>query len=537
MYQNYFSLSQPPFSISTDPEFFYLSEPHREALQHLTYGIQQGGFVLLTGEVGTGKTTLSRYLLKQLTDDMEILLMQEPLSDPNTVFHQLKRWFNLQSETQDESDFATLHHHLAEKYRAGKRTILVLDEAQHLSIAVLEQLRLLTNLEENNQKLLQILLVGQPELQQLLQQNELRQFSQRITARYHLSTLNRDDTESYIRFRLQIAGSVQPIFSRKALDVIYRMSQGTPRLINLICERALLGAYSVAEGRVSGAIAAQAGYEITGKHDGGSSGSLLFFVCALLIAGVGGWFAWQQWGLQPTPIVKQVEVPVVEPPDPQQVDAFHQAIDNARDESTALTELLAAWGYDADETTPVCDSVASVQLACYRSGEPAEKMIALNYPMVIRLFDKQEGSWYAVLSAINAETATLIFDNKEWKVPADWVHARWQKGGTLIWALPKSGNHTIGKRSSTEDVRWLESALGDALSILPRAPLNRFDAILEKNLKKYQEKQGLMADGVAGEQTLIRLSQHRNISQPRLSGESPARVKPDATNTAKTGGA
>ena len=249
-----------------------------------------------------------------------------------------------------------------------------------------------------------------------------------------------------------------------------------------------------------------------------------------------GWFSWQQWGIKPVPEVKKVEVPVVLPPDKTAVASFEQAIGHARDESAAMSMLLAAWGYDTDTPENLCDELSGVNLKCYRTGEEAKKIIALNYPVVIRLFDKQVGSWYAVLSSIEQDHATLIFDNKEWQVATTWLKSHWQKGGTLIWSLPQTGHSLINRRSPVDDVRWLEASLGDALGILPRAPLYRFDTVLEENLKKYQQREGLTPDGIAGEQTLLRLSQQRNVSQPRLNGESPARIQDEPSEKDKADG-
>ncbi len=246
MYQAHFGLSAAPFSITPDPQYLYLSEPHREALAHLLYGVNESpGFVLLTGEVGTGKTTLCRCLIEQLPENVDVALLLNPRLSPlellATIFDELRIHYDVAFTLKDFID--TLNTYLLTAHTVGRRTVVILDEAQNLAPEVLEQLRLLTNLETTQQKLLQIILVGQPELQKLLKRENLRQLSQRITARYHLLPLSSRDTQAYINHRLAISGAREPLFTRGAMRKVFRESGGIPRLINIICDRALLGGY------------------------------------------------------------------------------------------------------------------------------------------------------------------------------------------------------------------------------------------------------------------------------------------------------
>lgn len=248
MYIGFFGLTSPPFSIAPNPDFMYLSPRHTEALAHLRYGLgDAGGFVLLTGEVGTGKTTVSRTLLQELDEQTEVAFILNPtLSELEllaAICDELKiRYKKTDTSLKLLSDKIT--QRLQKNHDVGKKTILIIDEAQHLQPAVLEQLRLLTNLETNTKKLLQVILIGQPELQQLLQRNDLRQLAQRITARYHLLPLNFAEVQHYVRFRLQVAGCQRPVFSDKAVKKLFELSGGIPRLVNLLADRAMLAAYS-----------------------------------------------------------------------------------------------------------------------------------------------------------------------------------------------------------------------------------------------------------------------------------------------------
>lgn len=265
MYLRYFGLTEKPFSIAPNPEFLFLSERHKEALAHLTYGLgDAGGFVLLTGEVGTGKTTVTRSMLAQLPESTQVAFILNPsLSELEllaTICDELGITYDNSNATL-KSLTDVIKHRLLENHHSGGHTMLIIDEAQHLAPEVLEQLRLLTNLETDHKKLLQIVLVGQPELQHLLQRNELRQLAQRITARYHLLPLSESQVFAYIQHRLQKAGCQQALFHHDAVAYVHQVTAGIPRLINLLADRCLLGAYSASQTQVTKAIAVQAAKE------------------------------------------------------------------------------------------------------------------------------------------------------------------------------------------------------------------------------------------------------------------------------------
>src|SRR5579859_44737 len=271
MYLSFFGLNEKPFAITPDPRYLYLSERHAEALAHLLYGINEaGGFVQLTGEVGTGKTTIVRSLLAQAPKNAEIALILNPrMTAPEfllTICQELGIEVPPASQQSLKDLVDTLSAHLLRSHAAGKRVVLVVDEAQNLSTEVLEQVRLLTNLETNTQKLLQIILIGQPELRELLGRNELRQLAQRITGRYHLNPLTHQETLAYVRHRLRVAGATSDIFTSYALTEVHRLAVGVPRVINVVCDRALLGAYSMDRHRVTSNLVRNAASEVFGKR-------------------------------------------------------------------------------------------------------------------------------------------------------------------------------------------------------------------------------------------------------------------------------
>ena len=268
MYTEYFRLSEPPFSLTPDPRYLFMSERHREGLAHLFYGVQQpGGFVQLTGEVGSGKTTLSRCLVRRLPPETDIALILNPqltvIELLATVCDELRIPYPAEAAS-NKVLIDALNKHLLEAHALGRRTVLIIDEAQNLHSDVLEQIRLLTNLETSQEKLLQIILIGQPELLSILKRKKLRQLAQRITARYHLLALSRRETDAYIQHRLLVAGRRDPLFTGPAMRRIYRLSGGVPRLINIICDRALLGAYAEEKGRITSSIVRRACRETRG---------------------------------------------------------------------------------------------------------------------------------------------------------------------------------------------------------------------------------------------------------------------------------
>lgn len=269
MYLNYFGLNDNPFSIAPNPDYLYMSPRHKEALAHLTFGLQEsGGFVMLTGEVGTGKTTVSRKLLQQLPDNTQVAMILNPTLSAIELLATVCDELGVSYDT----DKASLKYftdrilaQLATNHQAGLNTVLLIDEAQHLMPEVLEQLRLLTNLETSREKLLKVVLIGQPELQQLLKRNELRQLAQRITARYHLLPLTSPEVSAYISHRVQVAGGDVSIFAPATLRTVHRISAGIPRVINLLCDRALTLAFTGQQAQVKRHIFVAAAEQILGE--------------------------------------------------------------------------------------------------------------------------------------------------------------------------------------------------------------------------------------------------------------------------------
>src|SRR5687768_888160 len=298
MYLEHYGLKEPPFSITPDPRFVFLSERHRDALAHLLFGIDKGGgggFVQLTGEVGTGKTTLCRLLLEQLPEHARVALVLNPRLSAVELLETICEELHLDIGHLDiagkrgsiKALVDILNKHLLDAYAQGLRVVLIIDEAQNLSVDALEQVRLLTNLETDTQKLLQIILLGQPELRDMLARPELRQLAQRITARYHLTPLSAAETEAYLRHRYAIAGGLRFPFNRAAVKRIHAHSGGVPRLTNVIAERSLLAGYAHEQAVLDARMVDRAAHEALPpklRRSPGSPGSRIALAAAAVAA-------------------------------------------------------------------------------------------------------------------------------------------------------------------------------------------------------------------------------------------------------------
>ncbi|MCY4256132.1 MAG: AAA family ATPase [Gammaproteobacteria bacterium] len=269
MYEQFHGLSERPFSITPDPRYLYMSARHAEALSHLLYGVREnGGFTQLTGEVGTGKTLLVRCLLERLPDRTETAIILDPPDNRLEFLEALCRELRVRTPRWAATPStlgAALNRKLLRTYASGRRTVLIVDEAQALKPELLEQVRRLTNLETARHKLLGIVLVGQPELHETLGRSDLRQLAQRITARCYLGPLSRLETGEYLQHRLKVAGASGEVFSSRAKRLLHRISRGIPRIINVVADRALLGAFVRRESEVGGSLVRLATREVYGR--------------------------------------------------------------------------------------------------------------------------------------------------------------------------------------------------------------------------------------------------------------------------------
>jgi general secretion pathway protein A len=460
MYLSHFGLREPPFSITPDPRFLYMSARHREALAHLVYGVgQHGGFVQLTGEVGTGKTSVCRCLLEQLPSHVDLALVLNPRLSPvellATVCDELRIPYPAGTTSAKEL-VDRLHRHLLEAHASGRRTVLIVDEAQNLAPEVLEEVRLLTNLETTREKLLQVILIGQPELAAMLDQPKLRQLAQRITARYHLEPLSRAETRAYLRHRLAVAGRGRAIFTQGAQRALHRRSRGIPRLINAVADRALLGAYTLERSQVDAATVRRAAAEVLGQpvrpwHRWARRAAL-----AVLVAGTGGvglvLLAPGELGRDearqesmasrgPGPSLAGAPLTATDAQGPERRPPLGLA-DVLRDpalpatKGDALAVLRGLWGVHAASGQPDCDAPPSGALECLTTVGTWQKLRRLDLPAALELTGPEGERRYGVLTALTPSEATLRFGDRVVTAPLAEVEPFWEGGFVVLWRPP-----------------------------------------------------------------------------------------------------
>jgi general secretion pathway protein A len=527
MYLTFFGLNEKPFAITPDPRYLYLSERHAEALAHLLYGINEaGGFVQLTGEVGTGKTTIVRSLLAQTPKNAEIALILNPrMTAPEfllTICEELGIGVQNSAPGSLKDLVDILSYYLLHAHAAGKRVVLVVDEAQNLSPDVLEQVRLLTNLETNTQKLLQIILIGQPELRELLARNELRQLAQRITGRYHLNPLSREETSAYVRHRLRVAGATTDILPPAALNEVFRLSQGVPRVINVICDRALLGAYSLDRHRVTTTLVRNAAAEVFGRRftPHWLPWALTAGIAALLIVATVALWSLQPWSTPPgaarlppgdAAVAAAAAAPArvvtrPAPPAPRLGELLAQYTAET-DTDSAFARLLGLWGakYQASGTDP-CSQATQQGLACVTERGSFGQLRLYNRPAILQLSDSAGTSHQVVLIALDDEQARIELGGTRSVGIGELSHF-WLGDFVMLWRPASSPVKALSAGMRGAEVRWLRQSLQRLHGLAVDAPVSDvFDAELTGWVRDFQRQHQLAVDGIAGVRTQIALA-------------------------------
>ncbi|MEL7186008.1 MAG: AAA family ATPase [Pseudomonadota bacterium] len=537
MYTSFFGLNEKPFSITPDPRYLFMSERHGEALAHLVYGVtESGGFIQLTGEVGTGKTTLVRtLLLNRMPENADVAVVLNPQLSVVEFLATICEELHIDVPHNKGSVKAltdALNQHLLSAHAEGRRTILVVDEAQNLSPAVLEQVRLLTNLETAKQKLLQIILIGQPELRELLARNDLRQLAQRITGRYHLEPLTRDEAAQYIEHRLRVAGALGEVFDAGAKREIYRLSQGVPRLINVICDRALLGAYALGSRRVTARLIRRAAAEVSGELERRPTSHYAAIAAAIVgvaVIAAGTWYVAQG----PEPIIEPVAESVVasvadpvaepeqiagqiaesaptidaEPPEPQ--PTLVEALTLAGELTTpdyAFASLFDLWGIEyATGPQAACSQAAAAGLACHTQRGSWNGLRQLDRPAILTLVDADGRSHEVVLTAINGDSVEVSIGGVMVSHPVSEIADAWFGQSMLLWKPPYGEPVALMPGATGNEVLWLRQSLADIderyRSSAPDSAV--YDQELEQLVRNFQRDYRLDVDGLAGQQTQI----------------------------------
>lgn len=538
MYHQYFGLNEAPFSIAVNPRYLFMSPRHRDALAHLLYGVGTGGgFILLTGEVGTGKTTINRCLLEQLPPATDVAIILNPALNAlellATVCDELGISYDGQQPTL-KTLTDSLHRFLLHNHADGRKTVLMIDEAQHLDFDVLEQIRLLTNLETNSEKLLQIILIGQPELAQLLQRPELRQLNQRITARYNLAPLSPEETGAYIRHRLQVAGLApgRELFPADVVRGIHRTTRGIPRLINVLCDRILLGTYGRNQPRADRHMLAIAATEVMGEEGvrrNRPHGILWLGVGAVLLVALLLVLWWvgpaatellepssprpaasgePPPGSVPAPAVVQVAPALPAPA--SAIPTPPSATDNSWQlaPQAALEQL---WQLPAEGPAPsleqLCDDAIRFPLSCLRgSADTWQELLALQRPLLLDLVTPARFAAAALFLGEDGGRALLWSGSSLHRVPFTELAPLWRGGYRLLWRPPAGFSGPLGRTEASPAVADV-AALFARIDGQPQ-PLadNRYTEALANRVRLFQREQQLLADGVVGEQTLLRLN-------------------------------
>ena len=561
IYHTFFRLRENPFNLTPDPRFVFMSRHHKEALAHLLYGTGDlGGFVLLTGDIGTGKTTLCRTLLEQVPENVNIALVLNPKLTALELVASICDELNItypKTNTSLKSLIDRLNHYLLASHNSGGRTVLVIDEAQNLSSDVLEQVRLLTNLETTTRKLLQIILIGQPELQTLMDRPELRQLNQRITARYHLPPLGGAESAAYIDHRLTVAGAQTSIFSQSALRSVYRWSRGIPRLINIICERAMLGAYAARRSTINRALVCKAAREVLShkqifwsfRASGWLWGGLI--ATALLAAVYFGSDLGAGRSMDRMTSKPAVRDPVTSPPPATRVSVIPDQtigdIDRAKvvasdpknplsltknlqahlsaadldsrlqsgvlqtDTQTAFATLFGYWQMEDNDPLAgsACQRALTRGLQCVHARGNWTTLSLYNRPAVLELTDSSRRLHHVVAVSLNDNDVLLKAGSTEITLSRSTVEALWYGDFIVFWQPLPSGKTLLRLGDQGSDVLWLRRLLSETIDEPFNQVSSQFDAELKSVVERFQKTHGLRADGMVGEKTIRRLNRYK----------------------------
>lgn len=562
MYESFYGLSERPFNLTPDPRYLFLSDKHKEAFAHLLFGIKNRcGFVMVTGEIGTGKTTICRTLLNQLDDDTEVAFIFNPRLSPEDLLRTINEDFGIASKGETAKELIDeLNAYLLERNALGKNCVLVIDESQNLAPQVLEQIRLLSNLETETQKLLQIVLIGQPELAQNLALPELRQLNQRITARYHLKPLDRNETAEYVVHRLHTAGGHKKVrFTRGAVKAVYKFSKGTPRVINALCDRALLMGYTLELRDITTRIVKKSGVELRGERirvkqqrrpaDAQPFPWKMVSAAALVALMVGGtlyaplWLEQTAWAPSsfferfapegqperrhdvaqaatdnaaiavPSGVVDAFDGALLdESPNPSPFQVAVGRLEPGLPRRAAAQALLRAWRMAMVGEYPAEDSAEALRAFATQNGFEAEskpltlaQLRAINLPAFVRMTTDRHPVWVALVGADDDSVTVTTTIGETARIPQEEFSSRYLGEALLVWRDPRPNDPVLVRGAQGANVRALQVAL-KAAGHYDGPITDRFDAATEEAVTALQAETGVAVDGKVGPYTRMTIA-------------------------------
>jgi len=525
MYEQFYGFKERPFSITPDPRFVFLSQRHQDALAHLLYGVGRGGsggFVQLTGEVGTGKTTLCRLLLEQVPEHARVALILNPMLEPRELLRAICRELGVEIEPGEDGLEALgqrLNERLLAIHASGDRAVLIIDEAQNMSRETLEQVRLLTNLETATDKLLQIILLGQPELRELLARPSLRQLAQRITARYHLAPLSLSETAEYVRHRVQVAGAPRCPFSGAALRTLHHVAGGVPRLINIIADRALMAGYASESERISPAMVRQAAAEVVVGDDNAPGRRWVGVLAASAVGLVLAVGAGMLWSLYSVPNTMQRQ----DGPRP----SWEQMLENAT-AASAWGELAALWpDTGSADIQAACSQGLAAGLACQRMRGSWTLLRRFDRPVVLRLAEPTDA--HVLAMRVGASEAVLRQTGQDFRAPLAQLEQRWLGDFIIVW--PDDGSVQEAGDRGPEVADLQRAARHDRNRPWSGAVDAEYSLAFRDWVRAFQSRNGLRADGIAGPVTRLFLGlssgESESLIEPEVDAGTEASHRPD----------
>ena len=582
MYGQFFNIDESAFSIAPNPHYLYLSNQHQEALAHLLYGITRpGGFVLITGEIGTGKTTICRSIFTELPEDADVALIVNPKLSVEDLLASVCDELNISYPTTNVSTktyINCLSNYLIESHANNKNVILIIDEAQNLSLDALETIRTLTNIETDEKKLLQIILIGQPELRERLNAPEMEQLNQRITARFHLQAFNKNEVEDYIQHRIKTGGGCVDLFSSANINDIHKLTGGIPRLINALCDRILLGAYVQRKKIITSEIIYQAASEALGKNLSKRTfqpslvltsviaiGLCLFSIFLLIdfdkktsefdIKNVSE----NQTNEESTTLseINLASLPNIK--DSQdadlkndnnaghQDDKMYEIVDNIEkstveelienkstttnatiesfeinsnvvltSEQKIFERLFLLWGVEYNVDSNACEQARTNDLFCWNSAADIDLIKRLNRPVVLINKDINGDQSLLLVSKLDRQNAVVFDGESEYIVPIELLSESWQGDFTLLWQ-PLTDVEFIKPGMQGDFVTDVDRYIAIIFNRSPNESHdNIYNLVLVNEIRDFQRIQKILPDGIIGPITQVYMNNIVQLDVPKL---------------------